>query len=65
MVVVGWVARKLLNVGPDGNGEVQAQAFDLLKETRKLIDVEPISKNIPKVSKVPGIRGKATVETAP
>lgn len=55
----------LLNVGPDGNGEVQAQAFDLLKETRKLIDVEPISKNIPKVSKVPGIRGKATVETAP
>jgi len=48
----------ILNVGPDGNGEVQAQSFDLLKETRKLIDLEPISKSIPKVSKVPGIKGK-------
>jgi alpha-L-fucosidase len=45
----------LLNVGPDGNGEIQPEAIDLLKETGKRLEAEPIHKNIPEITKVPGI----------
>jgi len=45
----------LLNVGPDGNGEIQPEAIAILKQTAKLLEAAPISKNIPQVTKVPGI----------
>jgi len=48
----------LLNVGPDGNGEIQPQAIDILKETAKLLEATPIKKNIPKITRVPGLKGK-------
>lgn len=43
----------LLNVGPDGNGEVQQEAYDILFKTAELIKAKPITKNIPKITKVP------------
>jgi alpha-L-fucosidase len=48
----------LLNVGPDGNGEIQPQAIDILKENAKLLEAAPIKKNIPKITRVPEIKGK-------
>jgi alpha-L-fucosidase len=46
----------LLNVGPDGNGEIQPEAIDILKKTAQLLEAEPVTKNIPEISQVPGIR---------
>jgi alpha-L-fucosidase len=46
----------LLNVGPDGNGEIQPEAIDLLKKTKELLEAQPIRKNIPQITKVPGIK---------
>jgi alpha-L-fucosidase len=47
----------LLNVGPDGNGEIQPEAIAILKETAALIDAQPIKKQIPYLTVVPGIKG--------
>ena len=49
----------LLNVGPDGNGQVQPEAIVILKETAQLLKDKPIRKNIPKIAKVPGIIQKS------
>ena len=46
----------LLNVGPDGNGEIQPEAIAILKETAALLKAKPIKKKIPKVVKVPGVK---------
>ena len=46
----------LLNVGPDGNGVVQEEAITILLEAGKMLETEPINKNIPKITKVPGIK---------
>ena len=51
-----WFAEAQYGSGPDGKGEVQAQAIDLLKATWKLLEEEPINKNTPEISKVPGIK---------
>ena len=48
----------LLNVGPDGNGVVQPEAISILLEVGKMLEAEPINKNMPKVTKVPGIKSK-------
>ncbi|MDG1357460.1 MAG: alpha-L-fucosidase [Akkermansiaceae bacterium] len=45
----------LLNVGPDGSGQVQPEAIAILKQTAKLLEATPIDKKIPQVTKVPGI----------
>jgi alpha-L-fucosidase len=45
----------LLNVGPDGNGVVQDEAYAILAETAELLGANPIQKNIPEVNKVPGV----------
>jgi len=47
----------LLNVGPDGNGEIQPEAVAILKETAKLLLEKPIEKQIPQITAVPGIKG--------
>ena len=64
----------LLNVGPDGNGRVQPEAYAILKETAGLLKAKPIHKNAPTVTAVPGIieaperprnrKGKASPEPA-
>lgn len=46
----------LLNVGPDGNGSIQPEAIKILKETANLLKAKPISKRIPKIKKLPGIK---------
>jgi len=46
----------LLNVGPDGSGQVQPEAFAILKATAGLLKEKPIHKNIPEISKVPGVK---------
>lgn len=46
----------LLNVGPDENGLVQPEAIAILQETAVLLKEKPIRKNIPKITKVPGIK---------
>ena len=46
----------LLNVGPDGNGEVQAEAYAILKATATLLEAAPIKKKIPIIQKMPGIK---------
>jgi alpha-L-fucosidase len=43
----------LLNVGPDGNGEVQKEAYDILLKTAELLKAKPVTKNIPKITSVP------------
>jgi alpha-L-fucosidase len=48
----------LLNVGPDGNGEVQKEAYDILLKTAELLKATPIAKNVPEITRVPGIKGK-------
>ena len=45
----------LLNVGPDGNGEVQPEAYHILSEVSKLLKANPVSKKTVKVNQVPGI----------
>jgi alpha-L-fucosidase len=45
----------LLNVGPDGRGIVQDEAYTILSETAKLLQANPIKKAIPQVTEVPGI----------
>lgn len=45
----------LLNVGPDGSGQVQPEAFAILKQTAELMQATPIRKKIPQVTKTPGI----------
>ena len=48
----------LLNVGPDGNGVIQAEAIAILKQTAELLEAAPIHKKIPRVTQVPGIKVK-------
>lgn len=48
----------LLNVGPDGNGVIQAEAIAILKQTAELLEAAPIHKKIPRVTEVPGIKAK-------
>lgn len=50
----------LLNVGPDGSGVVQEEAWQILRETAKLLKDNPIQKEVPVISAVPGI--ESTVE---
>lgn len=45
----------LLNVGPDGKGVVQDEAYAILRETAELLKAQPIKKSIPQVTEVPGI----------
>jgi alpha-L-fucosidase len=64
----------LLNVGPDGNGVVQPEAYAILKETAELLKKKPIRKDIPTITAVPGVieakakprnrKGKASPEPA-
>jgi alpha-L-fucosidase len=46
----------LLNVGPDGNGVVQDEAWDVLKKTAELLKQTPIRKKTPVIRELPGIR---------
>ena len=43
----------LLNVGPDGNGEIQPEAIEILMETARLLEANPIEKRVPKITEVP------------
>ena len=43
----------LLNVGPDGNGQVQDEAIAILLETGKLLEETPIQKSHPTITEVP------------
>jgi len=58
----------LLNVGPDGNGVVQPEAYAILKETAELLKAKPIHKKTPQITAVPGVIEKqakpATQKTA-
>ena len=45
----------LLNVGPDGNGVVQPEAYAILKETAELLKAKPIHKKTPQITAVPGV----------
>ena len=45
----------LLNVGPDGNGVVQPEAYAILKQTAELLKATPIHKKTPQITSVPGI----------
>ena len=44
----------LLNVGPDGNGVVQEEAYQILAATAKLLKKKPIVKSVPEITVVPG-----------
>jgi hypothetical protein len=44
-----------LNVGPDGNGVVQPEAYAILKQTAELLKATPIHKKTPQITSVPGI----------
>lgn len=46
----------LLNVGPDGNGVVQPEAYVILAETAELLKANPIQKAIPAVTTMPGVK---------
>jgi len=48
----------LLNVGPDGNGVVQPEAYAILAQTAKLLEESPVKKSIPEIKKTPGVREK-------
>ncbi|MGB0745008.1 MAG: alpha-L-fucosidase [Opitutales bacterium] len=45
----------LLNIGPDGKGVVQDKAWEILRETAKLLKEKPIKKKVPTINSVPGI----------
>lgn len=45
----------LLNIGPDGKGQVQPEAIAILKATAELLKKEPHKKNAPTITTVPGI----------
>jgi alpha-L-fucosidase len=45
----------LLNVGPDGNGEIQPEAIAILMETAELLRAKPIEKPLPEITAVPGV----------
>jgi len=49
----------LLNAGPDGNGVIQAEAYAIMAETKKLLDANPIEKVIPTIKEVPGVLNKS------
>lgn len=51
----------LLNVGPDGDGVVQDEAYAILAETAELLKANPIQKSIPEIKKVPGIVDNAAL----
>ncbi len=44
----------LLNVGPDGNGVVQDEAWEILSKTAALLKENPIQKQVPEITSVPG-----------
>ena len=46
----------LLNVGPDGRGMVQEEAYTILEETARLLKANPIERKIPQIDQVPGIK---------
>lgn len=46
----------LLNVGPDGNGNIQPEAIKILRETANLLKEKPILKKIPRIKKMPGVK---------
>ncbi|MEO0510458.1 MAG: alpha-L-fucosidase [Verrucomicrobiota bacterium] len=46
----------LLNVGPDGNGVVQPEAYAILQETAELLQANPIKKLVPVLSQIPGVK---------
>jgi len=48
----------LLNVGPDGQGVVQDEAWEILRETAELMKENPIKKKAPTLTSVPGIRNE-------
>jgi len=52
----------LLNVGPDGNGVVQEEAYQILKDTAVLLEATPIKKNTPEITEVPGIKESKSQE---
>lgn len=45
----------LLNVGPDGNGNLQDKAVQILMETAELLKKNPIEKTVPEITAVPGV----------
>ncbi len=45
----------LLNVGPDGRGVVQDEAWEILRQTAELLEKNPIEKRIPQITQTPGI----------
>ena len=45
----------LLNVGPDGRGVVQPEAYHIMEATAELLRANPVEKVIPEVTTVPGI----------
>lgn len=47
----------LLNVGPDGNGVVQEEAWAILRQTAELLRENPIRKKVPVITEVPAIQG--------
>ncbi|MDX1679194.1 MAG: alpha-L-fucosidase [Akkermansiaceae bacterium] len=46
----------LLNIGPDGDGEVPAWSVDFIRAMGKMYEAKPPTKNIPEIEAVPGIR---------
>lgn len=46
----------LLNVGPDGNGVVQDEAWEILRKTAELLQANPVRKKTPAITTVPGIK---------
>lgn len=44
----------LLNVGPDGNGQVQPEAISVLKEVGEMLRARPIQKHVPTITQLPG-----------
>ena len=55
----------LLNVGPDARGVVQPEAIQILLETGKLLEANPIEKAIPTIRAVPGLKNKPRTELIP
>ncbi len=53
----------LLNVGPDGRGIVQEEAYAILRETAQLLKDQPIQKKLPQIEKTPGVVGGTARKT--